>query len=578
MIARALDGVVMLLTAAILLIAATGGIDFGLGPLHVRLHDWTRPLAILGVAIAARIWLARRAPVTPFALDAPDAPIAPAPIAPVVARGMLALLLAAAGVYAHAHIRVAGGLDSYGYVSAAHLVASGRLREAQPLAAVLPFDNAMSAAAPLGHVPSADGRTSVPRFPLGLPIVMALFTMFGSSGPFFVPLLMAYAAIVLAYLLGRDAGAAGTIRHAPGLFAAALVAVDPLFAAYAIQPMSDVPATGWMLAAVWAARDTNKGLRPLFGGIGAGVCAGMAILTRPALLPAIIVLVLVTAGRKRSRLVMFGGTVAAFIALQLALNVALYGGLGASGYGSPSHMFELSLPRLVANASNFGKWLTYSHTALFWLLWPGALFVLRRQPSAWHMSAVAAAAAIPYLFYLVFDDWESSRFLLPSIALILILFARAVAHLFSATPRLARAEGSSHVFMLAMAFACAAASHRFLDREGIYRLPTLEAKYALAGEWFKANTSERVVVLAGLHSGTIRLYGERATIRWDQIPEQALTATLRALIDAGYEPYLALDLPSEPPLFEERFRKQPPHAEQIARVRVVNIYKLVSAY
>lgn len=570
MIARALDAVVILLTAALLLIAATGGIDAELGPFRVRLHDWTRPLALLVVAIATRAWLARRAPVAPVAPNAP--------IAAVVTRGMVALLLAVAGVYAHSHIRIAGGLDSYGYVSTAHLLASGRLSEAQPLAAVLPFDNPMSAAAPLGHVPSTDGRTSVPRFPLGLPVVMAIFTMFGSSGPFFVPLLMAYGAIVLAYLLGRDAGSAGTISHAPGLFAAGLVAVDPLFAAYAIQPMSDVPATGWLLASVWAATTkTRVATRPLLWSLVAGICGGMAILTRPALLPAVIVLVLVTAGRRSSLLFIFGGTVAAFVALQLALNVALYGGPSASGYGSLSHMFELSLPRLIANAANFGKWLTYSHTALFWLLWPGALFVLRRQPSAWHLSAVAAAAAVPYLFYIVFDDWESSRFLIPSIALILILCARAFAHLSHPSP-FSHPSYASHLFMLAIALVCAAASHRFLEREGLYRLHTLEDKYALVGEWFKANTSERGVVLAGLHSGAIRLYGQRATIRWDQIPGQALTATLSALIEAGYEPYLALDLPSEPPLFDERFRRQPLHAEQIARVRVVNIYRFVSAH
>ena len=131
---------------------------------------------------------------------------------------------------------------------------------------------------------------------------------------------------------------------------------------------------------------------------------------------------------------------------------------------------------------------------------------------------------------------------------------------------------------MALAFACAAASHSFLEREGIYRLRTLEAKYALVGEWFRANTPARAVVLAGLHSGTIRLYGDRATIRWDQIPERALTATLRLLAQAGYEPYLALDLPSEPPLFEERFKMPPVNIEQVARVRVVNIYKFVSAY
>ena len=481
---------------------------------------------------------------------------------------MIALLIATAAVYAHAHIHIAGGLDSYGYVSASRLLASGRLSEPQPLAALLPFEDAMSAAAPLGYVPSADRERSVPRFPLGLPIVMAVFTIFGATGPFYVPLLMAYASIGLAYLLGRESTSAIAPNHEAGLLAAVLVAVDPVFAAYAIQPMSDVPATCWLLGAVWSlnrGRATEKCSRPLLGGI----CAGMAMLTRPALLPAIIVLLLISARKKCPRPFL---VVAGFVAVQLALNWALYGGVAASGYGSTSHMFELSASRLAANVSNFGKWLTYSHTPLFWLLWPCALFVLRRERWAWQISAVAAAAAAPYLFYIVFDDWESSRFLLPSIALITILSVRAL----SGAMRRAGALGA--IAAVAIGLACATASHRFLEREGIYRLGTLEAKYTLVGEWFKRNTSERVVVLAGLHSGPIRLYGDRATIRWDQIPEHSLTATLRSLIAAGYEPYLALDLPTEPPLFEKRFVTQPMNTEQIARIRVVNIYKFMSAY
>ena len=73
-------------------------------------------------------------------------------------------------------------------------------------------------------------------------------------------------------------------------------------------------------------------------------------------------------------------------------------------------------------------------------------------------------------------------------------------------------------------------------------------------------------------------YGHRATIRWDHIPERSLTPTLRKLVDAGYEPYLALDLPTEPPMFAARFSAEPVNMEPVARVRVVNIYKFVSAH
>jgi hypothetical protein len=297
------------------------------------------------------------------------------------------------------------------------------------------------------------------------------------------------------------------------------------------------------------------------------------MLTRPALLPTVALLVLVAARRKAPRLAFaFGATVLAFVAIQAALNVRLYGSPTASGYGPASHMFELSFARFSANVSNFGKWLTYSHTPLFWLLWPAALLVLRQHRLVWEVSAVAAAAAAPYLFYIVFDDWESSRFLLPSITLVLILAARAIGHL-------ARRSPLAHAMVaFAIALACAAASHQFLQKEGLDRYRPTEAKYALVGDWFARHTPERTVVLAALHSGTIRMYGGRQTIRWDHIPDTALAATLRRLIASGYEPYLALDLPTEPPLFEERFRGQPVNVEQVARVRVVNIYRFVSAH
>jgi hypothetical protein len=353
------------------------------------------------------------------------------------------------------------------------------------------------------------------------------------------------------------------------LLSAGLLAFDPIFAMYAIQPMSDVTATFWLIAAVWIGL-RKPGSGSVTDGLAAGVCAGMAVLTRPALAPAAITLVAVTADF-RPRFMAFAGTVLAFISAQAALNVALYGSPTSSGYGTTSHMFELSRARFGQNVWNFGKWLTYSHTPLFWLLWPGALFVLRARRWAWQISAVAAAAAAPYLFYIIFDDWQSPRFILPAISLVLMLSAIALGQVLP--------DWKLRPLVLAgIAVACAVSSHRFLEREGIAQLATLEAKYPLVGEWFRKNTSERVVVLAGLHSGPIRFYGDRQTIRWDQIPERALSATVASLIAQGYEPYLALDAPSEPLLFAERFGGLPINAQPVARVRVVTLYKFVSAY
>jgi len=580
-IRRGLDAIVVLLAACLLLMLAFGGVDIGLGPLQLRLHDWSRPLVLLGVVLAARAWRA--------SAFAPGGASADRPLAPyLVTSALLALLLAIGVAYTQHHVRFAGGLDSYGYVSAAALLASGHLTEPQKLVTLLPFEDAPAAAAPLGYVPGPDRRTSVPRFPLGLPLVMAVFRIFGPNGPFFVPLLMSFGTFALAYAMAKQPG-----MPAAGIFAAILVAADPLMVHYGVQPMSDVPATFWLIAALWLRLEHPR------WGIASGLCAGMAILTRPALIPAVVVLALVTTDPISIRpTIRFGATLCAFAIVQMALNLVLYGSIRSSGYGPAANMFQLSGPRVAANVSNFGKWLTYSHTALIWLVWPAGLIVLRHRAWAWQISAVAAAAAAPYFFYLVFDDWESSRFLLPAIVLILILFARALAVVLS--PHLSHLSHPSHpshpshlshlshpshpsslsyLVLMLLAFLWAMTSHRFLEREGVYRFASVESKYALVGEWFKTHTPERAVVLAGLHSGSIRFYGQRETIRWDQIPADKLEATLHNLRDQGYDPYLALDVPSEPPLFQGRFGSQrSAAAEQIARVRVVNIYKFVSAY
>ncbi len=561
---KLLDAAIVLLAAVLLLIVALGGIDYDWGIFRLRLHSVSRPLILLAIALGVRAWSS--------VVDG----------AYIATRGMVALLLAAAAIYATYHVRVCGGLDSYGYVSTSALITSGHLIQPQPLVQYLPFEHASSAVAPLGYVAGPGGNTEVPRFALGLPIVMAAFRIFGPMGPFYVPLLMAFAAMALAFLIARDIAGADPVF---ALFAAVLVAVDPLMVDYGMQPMSDVPAAAWLLAAVWLAVDGRSSISHRPSAIVAGFCAGMAFLTRTALLPAAIAIGVVMLDRPLKSTLKYGATLFAFVVVQMVINVRLYGSAGSSGYGPASYMFELSATRVMVNVANFGKWLTFSHTIVFWLLWPASMVVLRRNRWAWKISIVAAAAAAPYLFYLVFDDWESSRFVLPSILLVLILAAVALGEILGLqapgsglrVPEARRAKVAAY-FVLALALGCAALSHRFLQRQDVYRLWDLEAKYPLAGEWIDAHLPARAVVFAGQHSGSIRYYGHRPTIRWDQIPSDKMSVTLHNLQSAGYEPYLALDAASEPPRFDERFRQDPDvRTEQIGRVRVVNFYKFVSA-
>jgi len=60
------------------------------------------------------------------------------------------------------HVRFCGGLDSYGYVSAAQALAAGQVVRPQDMVAWLPFDRAIDAATPLGWIAAPSGAAIAP--------------------------------------------------------------------------------------------------------------------------------------------------------------------------------------------------------------------------------------------------------------------------------------------------------------------------------------------------------------------------------------------------------------------------------
>src|SRR5688572_21145450 len=96
----------------------------------------------------------------------------------------------------------------------------------------------------------------------------------GPGAPFFVAPAAGLITLLLVYRVGREWYDADT-----ALFATTLVAWNPLFITYAKQPMSDIVAAMWIMLALLFA------LRPAPGSaFGAGLAAGAAVITRPALL------------------------------------------------------------------------------------------------------------------------------------------------------------------------------------------------------------------------------------------------------------------------------------------------------
>lgn len=428
--------------------------------------------------------------------------------------------------------------DQYGYVSQAALWSRGDLVVPQPLAAAAPWPNATWTFSPLGYRPGQRPATIVPTYPPGLPLIMAGFiTLVGPFGAFIVVPLLGVVAIVATFFLGRRiAGPAG------GLLAAMLLSTSPIFLYQMREPMSDVPVTAWWLLATLLI--ATPGPARAFGG---GLAVSAAIMTRPNLVPLAAVLGIFVLGyasaRLRSRVVnavaFASGVLPGCIALAL-VNRSLYGSAFESGYGSTAELFKLEY--LGANLSNYPRWLVETETPLI-LLAVAAPWCIR-TPLTWLFIAISAALFASYAFYLPFDNWTYLRFLLPAISVLLILTAAVLLHLSQRLPSRSARWLAAAAWVVVMAWRW--------DSAGMQPPPPNERRFAVVGEFVRDGLPENAILLSMQHSGSLRYYSGRQTLRWDLLEPEWLERSLTFLREQGYRPFLVLE-EWEQPLFTQRF-------------------------
>lgn len=253
----------------------------------------------------------------------------------------------------------AGGADSYGYVSQAELWTRGTLIARHPFGELTPTFGPRPFA-PLGYRPGREPDTLVPTYPPGLPLTMALASLvLGPPAVYWVVPIRGALAVLLTYRLGTHLDG-----QACGVGAAALVATSPVFLYQLVQPMSDVPAMAWWLAAiVLATRPTAA------RALAAGLAASMAILTRPNLVPlaaisAAIATVIphrVTPAARARALGWFAAGVLPGCATVAWLNATLYGSMLRSGYGTLSDLYALE--NVWPNSTRYLRWLVTTQTA-----------------------------------------------------------------------------------------------------------------------------------------------------------------------------------------------------------------------
>ena len=107
-----------------------------------------------------------------------------------------------------------------------------------------------------------------------------------------------------------------------------------------------------------------------------------------------------------------------------------------------------------------------------------------------------------------------------------------------------------------------------------FRLQRLEARFERAGTYVGRRLPERAIVITSWQSGSVRFYGRRKTLVWDQLPPDSLEQALAYVRQRGYEPFLLFERWEEH-VFRERFGGRgvaaldwPPAAEIAGQVRI----------
>jgi hypothetical protein len=453
------------------------------------------------------------------------------------------------GSYLYRHTCFAvGGSDSSGYANAARALVHGPL--VAPIPGLARFGLAETAApvfTPLGFVAVSGNRTMAPLYPVGFPLHVAAAALVAGwdLGPYLVSPIAALLALLLVFLVGRELDLPRWVAAG----GAVLIAACPVFVFQAVQPMSDVVAALWCLAAVFAALRSRADAR---WAAVAGFAFGVAVLVRP--LDAVLAVPLLFAlPRQRRALALFvlGGSPCA--ALLFGYNSACFGSPLQSGYGLIGLRSKFAWANFPVRLPRYAAWTSEILTPLVCLGW-GAALLDRRIPRRDRALLFTwfGVFFVVYCLYEYADVWWYTRFLLPGLpALVLgfLLVARDLAAAGSKGPAAPRRwVVAAAVVAIAMA---AVLGFRATRRLGVLELWQAQAAFPESCRWAGETLPSGALVLSMEMSGALRYYTSLTPVRWDAL-DAASFQELKSRTDRSGAPWFALLMRHEVPLAAPR--------------------------
>jgi dolichyl-phosphate-mannose-protein mannosyltransferase len=448
-----------------------------------------------------------------------------------------------------------GGSDAYGYLSQADLWLGDRLDVPQPWVDRMPFPDPAWAFSPLGYRPRPDG-TLVPTYSPGLPMMMAAMKFVAGHCSVFLLSPICGALLVLAtFGIGRQLGSSRV-----GLVGAWLVATSPPVLDMGIIPMSDVP-----VAALWAGAFWLLLRGSAWSALGAGLLTALAILVRTNLAPMAAVCWFWLAyvawraegevrRRRLNQLAAFTLGVLPGPIIVALLNSHWYGSPFKSGYGHLKDLYAAA--RVPQNIRNYTLWLVETQTAFFFAGVAALFLPLRRLwPYLEDRSIVIAFGLFAfgvwflYMFWEIFDSAAYLRFLLPAYPFIMIGLATVVHSLLSLRLRVLTAV--TCLFLVWFGYR----AWYYVGSHGFFELAKSDTKFELAGRIVARAVPANSVVMTMQHSGTIRYYGGRLTMRYDQLDDNWLDRAVEWFSREGVGTYAWIE-DWEVPEFRRNFPTQ----------------------
>jgi hypothetical protein len=238
----------------------------------------------------------------------------------------------------------------------------------------------------------------------------------------------------------------------------------------------------------------------------------------------------------------------------LRVQSVLYGSASSTGYGSIEDLYAAA--NALPNLRLYSTWLWETHGPIVFvgLAAPLVAVALPRLPRSvkaivWCSVLFAAANLAAYLFYGEFENWTYTRFLLPSLPLLLMLAVWTVRVCARRLGPLVELAAAVAFFLVALSFI------RDVGDRAVLQTKVTERRYRDAAAFVAAATPETSVVVSMQHSGSIRYYAGREIVRYDWLDPDWLDRAISTLRGMGRRPLLVLD-DWEEPAFQARFKDQ----------------------